>query len=55
MFGKQQFVGRIEGKVTDKYDIIKVIIINLSNKKLNFLIKNLSFLQEIIQKNKKNV
>jgi len=25
MFGKQQFVGKVEGSVTDKYELIKVI------------------------------
>lgn len=28
MFGKQQFVGQCEGAVTDRYDILKVIIQN---------------------------
>lgn len=26
MFGKQQFVGKVEGSVTDKYDLIKVFV-----------------------------
>lgn len=25
MFGKQQFVGKVDGVITDKYDILKVI------------------------------
>jgi len=28
MFGKQQFVGKVDGSVTDKYDILNV---NISN------------------------
>jgi len=40
MFGKQQFVGKVEGSITDKYDLIKVFclfsIINLNVKRIFF-------------------
>lgn len=25
MFGKQQFIGKVDGAISDKYDLIKVI------------------------------
>jgi len=26
MFGKQQFVGKVDGSITDKYELVKVIL-----------------------------
>ena len=40
MFGKQQFVGKVEGSVTDKYDILKVSIISYKKYQLLILNKN---------------
>jgi len=56
MFGKQQFVGKVEGSVTDKYDLIKVNYFFISKRLIVFILKfiiksliwNLSDFQEYI-------
>jgi len=50
MFGKQQFVGKVDGSVSDKYELVKVLIKSFLNFVFyfgNYIISNRIYKKEI--------